>query len=217
MHTLAKFGLYALTLLSVSGCFYDVEGSGHYASERYYYSGFDHIEVVGEGRLIVDFSSHEEILVSGDDNIVHHINVQQYGRTLRISTDSNLHIDPDIPLLFKVNLPALTSLTLSQASNAHIHNIQEERLAIQLSGASTLTLDGHLHQLELDVSEASHVDALTLDSYRVQGHISDASLVKLTAIDTLDVSLSGASELIYAGNPMTNFIVSSSSVVHHID
>ena len=101
-----------------------------------------------------------------------------------------------------------TSLELSGASKAS-GSIEMADGIFDLSGASTLELEGSAKDIEIDASGASHA---RLDNFTVidaEVNLSGASDVNINASGQLDGDLSGASKLNYKGNPRLGSINAS--------
>lgn len=76
--------------------------------------------------------------------------------------------------------------------------IETKNLDIELSGASTATIEGRCwDRMEMELSGASHLNAIGLDATDVHGTMSGASDADVTCCSNLNVELSGASTLTY--------------------
>ncbi len=89
-------------------------------------------------------------------------------------------------------------IELSGASH-YSGSIQAGDLDIEASGASHATLTGTCsHEMELDISGASSVDARNLGAQTVHGEVGGASKADVTICDALRLDVSGASHITYA-------------------
>jgi len=139
---------------------------------------------------------------------------------LEIYLDSGHHYR-DITVEADITLPLLEGLSLSGASRAEVSGFMSDHdLAIKLSGASRLSgtivaadadfdisgasrleLDGGGENLKVKASGASDVDLGDFVSEDVDISLSGASKGTINLNGTLDVNMSGASELRYYGSP----------------
>ena len=97
--------------------------------------------------------------------------------------------------------------------------IETKDLDIELSGASRATINGRCwDRMEMELSGASHLNAIELDATAVHGTMSGASDADVTCCSNLNVELSGASTLTYGTysdecHPNINCPASGGSVV----
>lgn len=98
-------------------------------------------------------------------------------------------------------------------------NVDADEIDLDLSGASNAFINGHCqNKMEIDLSGASTLKAASLNAQDVSGHLSGASNADVTVCSSLNVELSGASTLIYGTvsdecNPVVNCNTSGSSTV----
>ena len=98
-------------------------------------------------------------------------------------------------------------------------NVDADEIDIDLSGASNAFIDGRCqNKMEIDLSGASTLKAANLNAQSVSGHMSGASFADVTVCSSLNVELSGASTLTYGTisddcHPNVNCPSSGSSTV----
>lgn len=109
-------------------------------------------------------------------------------------------------------------IDLSGASHFH-GSVNAEEIDVDLSGASKVVMNGFCSEkMDIDLSGASTVEASLLETPSVVGSMSGASTADVTICSNLNVSLSGASTLIYGlispdCNPYINCPCSGGSTV----
>ena len=109
-------------------------------------------------------------------------------------------------------------LDLSGASTFR-GNVDADEIDIYLSGASNAFVDGHCQEkMEIDLSGASTLKAANLNAQSVSGQMSGASNADVTVCSSLNVNLSGASTLTYGTvssecHPVVNCPCSGGSMV----
>lgn len=109
-------------------------------------------------------------------------------------------------------------IDLSGASHFHGY-VDADEVDVDLSGASKAIMNGFCQEkMDIDLSGASSLEASLLETPSVFGSLSGASTADVTVCSNLNVSLSGASTLIYGlvspdCNPYINCPCSGSSTI----
>ncbi|MBX4205257.1 MAG: DUF2807 domain-containing protein [Candidatus Doudnabacteria bacterium] len=93
------------------------------------------------------------------------------------------------------------SIDLSGASKAVIESLTESSTTIELSGASSTTVSGKSKLINLDLSGASRFDGTNFVSEEATADASGASHAQIYATKTLSAEASGASSILYKGDP----------------
>ena len=93
----------------------------------------------------------------------------------------------------------------------------DEACQLELEGASTLRLEGHVDDLKLELKGASTLKAPELQGRVVSAELSGASTAHIGAMEALSYALSGASRLSYRGRPVLGerSVTGASSVSAH--
>ena len=159
--------------------------------------------------------------VSIDDNLVDRVRVEIDGDTVAVDVRGRVR---DATLRIALGVIRLRELVLSGASRASVarglgltddvtiegSGASEIRLAsvdldefdITLSGASKLSgATGSANRITADVSGASSLSLLGVEADEVHVDVSGASRASVTARDRLEASASGASSVVYQGDP----------------
>ncbi len=97
------------------------------------------------------------------------------------------------------------SLSISGASKVN-GQLKGHDVRLNLSGASTAELNGNVNNLNLQASGASKADLKTFTARDVRADLSGASQAKVSPSGKLDIFLSGASRLEYAGDPTIGMV-----------
>ncbi|GAI08143.1 unnamed protein product, partial [marine sediment metagenome] len=82
-----------------------------------------------------------------------------------------------------------------------------------VSGASSIDLEGYASDISIEASGASHVNLANFSVSNATVTISGASLVTVNASGTIDGNVSGASRLTYLGDPALTIEMSGDSTV----
>jgi hypothetical protein len=200
-------------------------GSGNLETEEYGFANFTRIEISSAFEFEIKQSSSYSINVTADDNVIDYVQVSQDGQTLRIRlvTVPSLRL---VTLRASVAIPQLHGLTVSGASRGTVSDFSSsEGLNITVSGASRVTGDITAGDVEFDISGASTVQLegaandmiaivsgasrFNLGDFTVNNanvNISGASTGTVNLDGRLDANISGASTLLYIGEPVMGTI-----------
>ncbi len=121
-------------------------------------------------------------------------------------------VDFDLSGASKVNIDNMkarnTNFGLSGASKAS-GNIEMVSGTFDLSGASSLELEGIANDVDIQASGASHVELADFSVVDADINLSGASDTTIYASGRLDGNLSGASRITYLGNPTLGSVSAS--------
>ncbi|MBC7798326.1 MAG: DUF2807 domain-containing protein [Pyrinomonadaceae bacterium] len=185
-----------------TGSLNQTAGSGNLKSESRNVPSFETIEAGGAIELeIVANEADQSVKVEIDDNLLQFVKTEVISKTLRIERTSNFKTSN--PVRVKITMPKLINLTLSGASSAKISNLFGDKINFDISGASKTSVDGTTKTLTAKVSGASELQAEDLKCEDVAVDASGASKASVFAANSLGAKLSGASSMIYGGNPKT--------------
>jgi hypothetical protein len=216
-------GLLAALVLVVSvGCNFSfgpaLRGSGVAKTESREVTGYSAIEVGNAIEVEATIAPTTDLVVTGDDNILHHLKTEVVGDTLKIYADTSYSSDLEIKVT--VAVPVLKELSGSGASRTKLTGATGDHFSLELSGASHCQFDGNADAVEVTLSGASHatltgstkelklecsgasrVTATELTAEKVVAELNGASIAHVHASQELDAEASGASSLRYAGQP----------------
>ncbi|WP_229311152.1 head GIN domain-containing protein [Larkinella soli] len=108
------------------------------------------------------------------------------------------------------------AIEISGASSSTIE-VDAERVLVDLSGASTINLNGQAKRLEGEVSGATSLRAYDLKLASAAVDVSGASNARLTVSDRLEAQASGASSVTYRGSASIRANTSGASSVRSSD
>ncbi|HJX69099.1 MAG TPA: DUF2807 domain-containing protein [Dehalococcoidia bacterium] len=201
-------------------------GSGNLETEQYAFGNFTRVEISSAFVFEIGYSDSYGINVTVDDNVMDYVQVTQEGQTLKIRLRT-------VPFLRRVTLrasvamPELSGVTVSGASVGTVSGFSStEGLNITVSGASII-VEGDITagDIGFDVSGASIVQlegsaddmvavvsgasTFNLDDFTVNNavvNVSGASTGIINLDGRLDANVSGASTLLYIGDPVMGTI-----------
>lgn len=200
-----------LSLLSF-GCM--TRGNGEPLTEVREVDPFHAIDVGGVFTVQAKQGPERRVEVRGDSNLVPRVVVESKGGRLRAHLEGN--VLPNLPLVLVLSTPELDEIELSGASKAEVVAIDGASLEVEVSGASTLKLQGKTTKLDVDISGASDVEAAALVADDVEIDASGASDAEVTANVSLEAEASGASSIVWFGNATkVNRETSGASSIEH--
>lgn len=207
-----------------------VVGSGTAATEQREVEKFVDISVSSAIKLDENVGPAVAIAVTADDNILPHVITEVTGDRLKIYVDASC----SSKLGVKVNMstPELRGLRGSGAAKISITNASGERfrlglsgaseckwkgevdaLAMKLDGGSKANVSGSATRLEANCNGAVKLEARDLTTKSGKIVLGGASTGRVNVSDDLNVTVSGASSLKYAGQPTVEKNVSGASRV----
>jgi hypothetical protein len=189
--------------LDTSGLFHfnfgGVKGSGNVITQNRDLSGFHAIEV--SNALEVDVTAQKDfgVAVETDDNIAPLIRTEVSNGVLRISCDK--HISTSGPMRIHISAPDIDNVEISGVSTVSLASVKNSALAIDVSGASKVKVDGETSQLKAEASGASKIDAQNLTAENGTVSTNGASGANVNVTGSLKADASGASHINYSGTP----------------
>ena len=216
---------------AMSSCYYTEDpGPIQQITKTYDINDFSRLEMGDALNIAVEHGDFG-ISVSGDRRNIDDLTVAKEGNTLVIRFNENRNRRHDTYIT--IRMPALSGVSFSGASISDISGFDEPAFELYLSGASVcrvqsdltdlnvvvsgasdLRLNGSGFFLRAEISGASVLRAFDLDVRYADLSLSGASAASVTVSDNLDALASGASAVVYRGNPEVNAQVSGSSTVH---
>jgi hypothetical protein len=200
-------------------------GSGNLETEEYTFANFTRVEISSAFEFQIRQSSSYSINVTADDNVIDHVQISQDGQTLKIRV-GGVPSFRRVTLKASVTMPQLGGLTVSGASRGTVANFNStEAVSIAVSGASRVAGDITAGDIGFDVSGASTIELegsadnmvavvsgasrSSLDDFTVNNanvNIRGASTGTINLDGRLDANVSGASTLLYVGDPVMGTI-----------
>ncbi|RXK49804.1 head GIN domain-containing protein [Aquirufa rosea] len=103
------------------------------------------------------------------------------------------------------------------ASKGQLHQVNADKLNVELSGASRLNISGRVGKLNVDASGASHLEGTDLLARDTDVEASGASHVSIQSQKTLRVDASGASKVSYKGVPNISKDLSGAASINQVN
>lgn len=185
-------------------------------------SAFDKVDVSGAIDVIVNIGNKSEVVIEADSAIMPYVVTEVKDRELRIYNKDiiGFYNFKNNKILVTITTPSILELESSGACDVTINDLKTDMFKVSLSGACDLIgsfecnvldfessgssdskLRGKVKNCNIELSGACDIKALDLevDNLKIEG--SGSSNVEINVQNSLDVELSGASELRYKGEP----------------
>ncbi len=206
-------GLFTL----LTGCF---QGSGRLETRSFALDGFEAVEASRYVDVELVHGEAFTVEITADDNLFSELVVRREGDALVLGVSDAHPLYEGITFHAVVTMPTISGLHLSGGAHATldgfdvpviaIHGSGGSRvegtllagdLSIELSGASTVGLDGSAETLTVDASGGSDAMLRDVASRAAAVWLSGTSYGTVAASERLDYHLSGSSHLDYVGDP----------------
>ena len=221
-----------IAAIALGSCFVDDPGPRQETERQYSVVDFDRLEMGSGLHIDVVYGNFFSVKARGDRRNIDDLVVRTEGSTLVIDYRNFRERRHDT--FIEITMPELHAVTFSGGSDSRVGgfssaggfdvylsggsvcqlNLDAHKLKAVLSGASYLKAGGTADELYADVSGASAFKAFNLPVATCTLLISGASDGEVTVTDVLQVTATGASHVVYRGNPSVSTEVSGSSSVH---
>jgi len=203
----------------------DVIPSENVITQEYTFSEYENIETESAFTIYLNFSDTEEsIVVESNENLFQYIEVTKSSDNLKIGFRENISIKGSATLKAYITTKNIKGFSASGASRFIVDDAIEtddvtvflsgasqfsgelfvESLIADLSGASSMDLEGETASCNITASGASSVGNFDFSTGYLKVNLSGASSASLTVTGEMDVSASGASTVRYKGDATIN-------------
>jgi hypothetical protein len=198
-----------------------VKGNGNVITQERQVGEFYSIEVSNAVKVVLTQENATKIKVKADENLQPLIEVEKRGNTLHIGQRDNTSISPTEDIVIYVSTPRVKDIEVSGASALEVVGrlVSEEKVDIDVSGASKITVNlrapqvelkatgaselivsGETRKAEMSSEGASEIKASDLLTEEAKVSASGASKASVFGSVKLDMDASGASSIRYKGN-----------------
>jgi hypothetical protein len=187
------------TVAVIAGCSrHGIKGDGVIKTENRPIADFSALVVKG-GYKIRWSTGKPALTISSDQNLLPLVKTIVSGNTLQIDWEENLV--PTKGITITLSSGSLADVQLTGAINLTAGQLSGHDLKLESNGASVISVDGSVANLEAKLSGASKLNAKSLQTQTATLSLDGASYGDVTVTDTLNASISGAGVLTYSGNP----------------
>lgn len=175
------------------------KGSGNVVTQTREVRDFNGVDVSGVFQVEITAQKDFAVEIEADDNLISLIKTEVRDGVLHIETDGRISSANDLKV--RVSAPDINDIDASGVAKVTASGIQNEQLQVHTSGASKIKLSGETADLSIEVSGASHIEALDLKAEKADVDASGASSVSVFAASELKTDASGASKITFSGSP----------------
>ena len=186
-----------------------VVGSGNARTQQETMSDFNVVDVGSGFRVHIAHSNSYKVSITADDNLFQYIQVFKTGSTMTIRLTPGVSVQSST-LKAEITMPTLIGV---QFSGGVIGNatgfISTQDFRVELSGGSTLKMDGEANNLVAACSGGSSLDLSKFTVANADIDFSGGSQGTINLSGRLNANLSGGSKLFYIGSPTLGDISTS--------
>lgn len=208
---------FASGLICQSGCklrFHSnaIQGSGIEQTQVREIGSFSTLNVSGVADVEVALGPATTLSITFDDNLIDLVETEVVDGELTVSTQG--HFDSQLPLIVKITTPELNKATLSGVGSLDLAGIDNEHLEIRVSGVGSVTANGKVGELKVNLSGTGKANLDELVAQTASVSVSGVGNAKIHAIESINARTSGVGGVTIYGNPKK--VDSSSSGVGSI-
>lgn len=174
-----------------------------------------------------------EVKATGDGSDIDDLDVRVVNGSLKIDYLNKFRTIRRYRMNIEIKMPTLTEANFSGATDVEIGDLGQltdldlsasgaskirlrsavNAIKLDISGASSINLMKKINTVNAEVSGASTLNAFEADVQKAYLDVSGASQVNIAVSDLLEVDASGASTVLYRGDPQVKDSVSGGSKV----
>jgi hypothetical protein len=196
-----KLALLIGLILLGAGCyrFHDeVAGSGKLQRERREVGSFTSISTEGAFDIKIVCQKPQSLEIEGDDNILPLVSTEVSNNILHVRNLRGYSVSE--PITLRISVPDLEGIYSSGAGTVEVSGVKNENFEVEANGAPTIKASGETKVLRVDANGAGKIDTHKLRAMDVEVDSKGVSRVEVYAEERLDVTVSGPSKVIYAGD-----------------
>lgn len=176
-----------------------LQGSGIAASQARVVPAFAGVNLAGSNKVTITVGGRQSVVVHADNNLISHVTTRVEGGNLVIGTIGSFTTRS--PMTVDVTVPSLTSLTLSGSGAIDVRGVHGAYLAVSLPGSGLLTASGTVNRLNVTLGGSGLAQLTSLTARQVRAVVSGSGMIRVTAAQSLDATVSGSGAISYRGNP----------------
>lgn len=187
-------------------------GSGVPATETRELASFSGIELSGSNNVNVTVGGAQKVVVSADDNLLHHITTVV--RNGRLVIDDTGSFSTSAPMRVDVTVPSVDTLRLTGSGVITAAPVAATKLALVLSGSGVLRVRGTVDQLDVSLGGSGDAELGGLVARAAHTVVSGSGRILVNATSSLDAHVSGSGSIVYTGHPpqVTNDVTGSGAI-----
>lgn len=193
-----------------------IVGSGVVATESRSVSGFTSVSLSGVGRLEAELTGAETLTVTAEENLLQYLASEVRAGTLFLGPVPSPPVQGTREILWTLTAIELRTLTLSNATQAKVLNLDNDLFTVDASGAWNVIVAGETDRQQLSLSGAGNYSAAGLASRVTTVNISGAVNSVIRASERIEGEISGTGLLEYFGDPEVDLTITGTATVRRI-
>lgn len=188
--------------LAATGCSSVIELDGSQEPtirEARQVSAFMAVKVLGAADVSIGIGKERKVTIEGREVDVKSTTLEVKGDALLISQKKGTRNMKGVKV--HITIPDLKSVAIHGAGDVSARGVKGKELAVVISGAGDLDLEGSVHRLQIEITGAGDIKADKLKSDAVSVLILGAGDAHVRAAKSLDVKIMGAGDVVYSGSP----------------
>lgn len=215
MKRIGIFTLGAVAMLLGACDWVGIRGNGQVVTDQRPITDFTEIDSSG-GLRIEWHSGPPSLSITTDKNLLHYIDSSVSGNVLRFRVRESVR--PTHSIKISASSPKLNGADFRGAVDFTAKDVAGPKFYVRASGASDITLAGNVTDFLCDLTGASELRAREFQTATTEIVSTGASSAKISVSEALRVSITGAGDVSYYGNPKTvEKHVTGAGSIHHKD
>jgi hypothetical protein len=176
-----------------------LQGSGVAATQTRSLPPFTSVELAGGVRVVVGAGARQRVVVHADDNLLDRVTTRVAAGRLVVGDTGSF--TTTAPMSVAVTVPKLAALALSGGGVLDSASLDEQTLAVTLSGGGVVHANGKVERLQLLLSGGGDAELGSLAARDATVRLTGAGRVVVHVTHSLDALVSGAGAILYSGTP----------------
>lgn len=172
-----------------------IQGNGDIVTETLDINPFTKLEMNGAFETVIKYGTEQKVEVTGDSNIVDRIKTKVSNDGWAMELESGLY--GDCELSFHITLPAMDEVVNNGVAKIEVEDFpKQEDFRVVLNGAGTFK-------------------GFNLPTENCTVEISGMGLCEVNAESTLDITIDGAGQVVFMGDPEVTSSINGLGTVKH--
>lgn len=195
-----------IAIITLSSCSkYNIKGAGSIISETRSIPAIDKVILNGSEDLEIIPSTQDKIVVTGYQNLVPVYGTNANGNTLNLAFESSYWNVRNNNIKLTLYTTNLNNIVLNGSGAITVRDsLRTSSLAISVNGSGNITTNNnYFNDIRLSINGSGEINAQHTSAQYVDANVSGSGAIDITALITLDATISGSGEINYWGNPTT--------------
>ena len=188
-------------------------GSGRIVSETREVTGFDQVDIVSSGDVIVGVTGEDSLVIEADDNLLPLLTSTVSDGRLVLGVRPNTSISPSQEVVYRITAAELVGFVVLGSGNVTITDLHSDEFSVTVLGSAMIDLAGTADVLRVSLPGSGTIDASRLDAVKAVVSINGSGSVTVDASDELEGSINGSGTIAYLGTPTVRQSINGSGSV----